>query len=699
MIKKFFIGSSLVLLLAAVVHFAAATVSYSGFTFFNTVTTSQGKMYYVDLIPGTSATMSNGKYDLEAQLAFFSDNSDPEADSYFTSEIDDKTYVKFKKKGTATYLGQTGVSTQTSTNVPSTSGRMVYYGMTSSTNGLFVDPGEYTVDAVLGGVVVSTYDVCLPTFTSGSYTIGNVTCSGNAASTTSSSSTGATSSTTTGSTSTNNGVSGPYTGKFTFPPLPTGGINVNNQGYKPDITCTSTDCTFKINIKGTQTGNVATVLQFYPKADRDSGGTKGFTMNGYSYSVKAYTGKTYPATITVPITALQPKMDAMQAPDRQYYVSFVNAVDLPQESGKKLFDFGTVVGASNPATISLNLTSVLAPATTATIKADLVATATTSDKFDVYVWPVGGTAQKIQTIPTTTVTTQGTPITITVPNLQASTSYNYKIVAVSTGTEVYNGTFATSVSYDQAAAPTAVDGACGPAINDAQATEPSAQADLCDAGDPTAVSGSAASGWDWSCQGIDGGASDDCHADSLSSGNAAECGAADGTTRADMPSAQADLCNNGDASTVTATNAGWDWTCTLQSSNDQKSCSATKSDGNPDPNKPGPDTPDKPSNFLQNPFKTLDSFPKIIKAVVNNIILPIAIPFIGVMIMYSGFLFVVARRSGNTDGLKKAKETLTYTLIGAALVLGAFVIANALQGTLNSLVSTNYTKTHNQTRV
>ena len=698
MFKKFLMGASLVAALAYAVSFAGASVSYSGFTFNQKVTTSQGTDYYVDLIPNTPGQFSNGKYDIEAQLGFYG-VTDPESDSYFTSEIDDKTYVKFKVKGASNYSGQLGVDAQTSMNVPNDPGRLLYYKMNSSTNGNLVVPGEYTIDAILNGTVVSTYDVCLPTFTSGGNSIGNVTCPGNATSTTSTTSTGTTSSTTTGATSTTTGVPGPYTGKFTFPALPTGGINVNNQGYKPAITCTTTDCTFKIDIKGTQTGNVATVLQFYPKADKDAGGIKGFTLNGYSYSVKAYNGKTYPATITVPISALQPKMDAMQAPDRNYYVSFINVADLAQESAKVLYDFGTALPAATPATISFNISSLLAPATTATIKGDLVATATTSEKLDLFVWPTGGTPQKIQTTPNTTITAQGTPITFTIPSLQASTTYSFKLVTVSGGVEVYNSNFSTNIPSDQAASTTAVDGACGPAINDAQATEPTAQADLCDVGDPSTVSGSAASGWDWTCAGTDGGAPADCHADSLSSGNAAECGAADGVTRADMPSAQADLCNNGDASAVTATNSGWDWTCTLQSSNDQKSCSATKTGANPDPNNPNPDTPDKPSNFLQNPFKTLDSFPKIIKAVVNNIILPIAIPFIGVMIMYSGFLFVVARRSGNTDGLKKAKETLTYTLIGAALVLGAFVIANALQGTLNSLVSTNYSKTHNQTRV
>lgn len=682
--------------IGSITHFAAADINIGPFVFVNTVTSPQNKIYYIDVVPGNSLATTAGKYNVEAILGFYGTNLSN--DSYYSNNLYNITHLKIKLKGQQNYIGTLGENTYGGGPVTGSTTGEEYQSITarSTTNGFVVDPGEYTIDAVRGSDVLSTTDICLPSFTSSSgVTIGSVTCSGGAGS----NSQGGSSNNITSPTPPAPSVPGPYTGKFTFPAAPTGGINVNNQGYKPDISCTSTDCTFKINIKGTFTGNVATVLQFYPKADRDAGGAKGFTLNGYSYSVKAYTGKTYPATITVPITVLQPKMDAMQAPDRQYYVSFVNVTDLTQESSKKLYDFGSALPAAAPATISFNLTSLLAPATTATIKGDLVAGATTSEKLDLYVWPTGGTPQKIQTTPNTTITTQGTPMTFTVPNLQASTTYSYKLVTVSSNVEVYSNNFSTSVSSDQAAATTAVDGACGPAINDAQATEPTAQADLCDTGDPSTVSGSAASGWDWTCSGTDGGAPDDCHADSLSSGNAAACGAADGTTRADMPTAQADLCNNGDASTVTATNSGWDWTCTLQSSNDQKSCSATKTGANPDPANPDPANPDKPSNFLQNPFKTLDSFPKIIKAVVNNIILPIAVPFIGVMIMYSGFLFVVARRSGNTDGLKKAKETLTYTLIGAALVLGAFVIANALQGTLNSLVSTNYTKTHNQTRV
>lgn len=63
----------------------------------------------------------------------------------------------------------------------------------------------------------------------------------------------------------------------------------------------------------------------------------------------------------------------------------------------------------------------------------------------------------------------------------------------------------------------------------------------------------------------------------------------------------------------------------------------------------------------------------------------IGIPIITLAIIYSGFLFVVAR--GNPEELKKAKKTFLYTLVGAALLLGSFVIANAIKGTVDQIKS------------
>lgn len=71
-----------------------------------------------------------------------------------------------------------------------------------------------------------------------------------------------------------------------------------------------------------------------------------------------------------------------------------------------------------------------------------------------------------------------------------------------------------------------------------------------------------------------------------------------------------------------------------------------------------------------------------IKAVVQ-IVLVVGIPILALAIIYAGFLFVKAQ--GNPEELTKAKHALLYTVIGGALLLGAFVIANAIQSTVNDI--------------
>jgi hypothetical protein len=74
--------------------------------------------------------------------------------------------------------------------------------------------------------------------------------------------------------------------------------------------------------------------------------------------------------------------------------------------------------------------------------------------------------------------------------------------------------------------------------------------------------------------------------------------------------------------------------------------------------------------------------PHFITSIVNFVLL-IGIPIIALAIIYSGFLFVMAQ--GNAEKLSKAKKTLLYTLIGAALLLGAFVVAHAIEGTVDAV--------------
>ncbi len=60
--------------------------------------------------------------------------------------------------------------------------------------------------------------------------------------------------------------------------------------------------------------------------------------------------------------------------------------------------------------------------------------------------------------------------------------------------------------------------------------------------------------------------------------------------------------------------------------------------------------------------------------------LKVGIPIIALAIIYCGFLFVSAR--GNSEKLGKAKSSLMYTLIGAAILLGSWAIAITISETV-----------------
>lgn len=66
-----------------------------------------------------------------------------------------------------------------------------------------------------------------------------------------------------------------------------------------------------------------------------------------------------------------------------------------------------------------------------------------------------------------------------------------------------------------------------------------------------------------------------------------------------------------------------------------------------------------------------------------EIVVQVGLPVLVVAVVYVGFLFVSAR--GSEDGLKKAKSSFLTVVIGAAIVLGAFVISSAIKSTVDSL--------------
>jgi hypothetical protein len=64
-------------------------------------------------------------------------------------------------------------------------------------------------------------------------------------------------------------------------------------------------------------------------------------------------------------------------------------------------------------------------------------------------------------------------------------------------------------------------------------------------------------------------------------------------------------------------------------------------------------------------------------------VLKIAIPVVVLALIYSGFLFVVAR--GNPEELSKAKSALLYTIIGTGVLLASIAIAELIARTVTSL--------------
>jgi hypothetical protein len=86
-------------------------------------------------------------------------------------------------------------------------------------------------------------------------------------------------------------------------------------------------------------------------------------------------------------------------------------------------------------------------------------------------------------------------------------------------------------------------------------------------------------------------------------------------------------------------------------------------------------------NKIKNPTN-IDDLPSLIKTILY-IVLVVGVPIVALAIIYTGFLFVKAQ--GNPEQITKAKKALVYTLIGAALLLGSWVIANAIGKTVGEV--------------
>ena len=97
---------------------------------------------------------------------------------------------------------------------------------------------------------------------------------------------------------------------------------------------------------------------------------------------------------------------------------------------------------------------------------------------------------------------------------------------------------------------------------------------------------------------------------------------------------------------------------------------------------PGSDVGTKPGTSfkIDNPFTGGNSLIDLLNYIINNIVLPIGVTVAVFFLIYAGFLFVTAQ--GNETKLQKAKSTFLWTVVGAAILLGAWTIAQAIAGTL-----------------
>ena len=77
---------------------------------------------------------------------------------------------------------------------------------------------------------------------------------------------------------------------------------------------------------------------------------------------------------------------------------------------------------------------------------------------------------------------------------------------------------------------------------------------------------------------------------------------------------------------------------------------------------------------IENPIIS-GSFEAVV-GLIASLIARIGMVLVVIFIIYSGFLFVSAR--GSDEQLKKAKQTFMWTIIGAAIIIGAYAIAEAV---------------------
>lgn len=86
-----------------------------------------------------------------------------------------------------------------------------------------------------------------------------------------------------------------------------------------------------------------------------------------------------------------------------------------------------------------------------------------------------------------------------------------------------------------------------------------------------------------------------------------------------------------------------------------------------------------PDPQLINPI-TAQSIPEFLDSLLTLVTTKIAPPIIVLFLVYAGFLFVTAQ--GNDEKLESAKNVFKWTIIGAAILLGAELLSKAIIQTI-----------------
>jgi hypothetical protein len=86
---------------------------------------------------------------------------------------------------------------------------------------------------------------------------------------------------------------------------------------------------------------------------------------------------------------------------------------------------------------------------------------------------------------------------------------------------------------------------------------------------------------------------------------------------------------------------------------------------------------------IENPVKGATNLYQFIVLIINNLVLPLGGVIAVLYIMYAGFLMVTAR--GDTKQIEDGRRAFTNAAIGTAILLGAWVIAEVVESTIDQI--------------